>query len=162
MGSQPTKAADNMYCQCRLAASKYNDKLKSREGAAEMLGLSSSTLASYELGLTKVVPVESIMLMAELYGAPELKRWYCNNMCPLGEELPPVEIADLDRLTVKLLSVLKCTAQIKEDMLNIAADGVVSADEQPKMESVLAALKDIVAVSSSLMLWAEKNIGKGV
>ena len=53
MGSNPTKAANNMYCKCRLAAAKYNDKLNSREGAAEMLGLSSSTLASYELNLTK-------------------------------------------------------------------------------------------------------------
>ena len=67
MGSNPTKAANNMYCKCRLAAAKYNDKLNSREGAAEMLGLSSSTLASYELDLTKVVPVESIMMMADVY-----------------------------------------------------------------------------------------------
>lgn len=73
MGSNPTKAANNMYCKCRLAAAKYNDKLNSRDGAAEMLGLSSSTLASYELNLTKVVPVESIMMMADVYNAPELK-----------------------------------------------------------------------------------------
>ena len=39
MGSNPTKAANNMYCKCRLAAAKYNDKLNSREGAAEMLGI---------------------------------------------------------------------------------------------------------------------------
>ena len=86
MGSNPTKAANNMYCKCRLAAAKYNDKLNSREGAAEMLGLSSSTLASYELDLTKVVPVESIMMMADVYNAPELKNWYCSNVCPLGAE----------------------------------------------------------------------------
>ena len=75
MGCSPTKAADNMYCKCRLAAAKYNDKLNSREGAAELLGLSPSTLAGYELNLTKVVPVESIALMADVYNAPELRRW---------------------------------------------------------------------------------------
>ena len=107
MGSNPTKAANNMYCKCRLAAAKYNDKLNSREGAAEMLGLSSSTLASYELDLTKVVPVESIMMMADVYNAPELKNWYCSNVCPLGAEFPKIEIEDLDRLTVKALSTLR-------------------------------------------------------
>ncbi len=39
MGTNPTKAADNMYCQCRKEAARYNDKLNSREGAAELLGI---------------------------------------------------------------------------------------------------------------------------
>ena len=50
MGTNPTKAADNIYCRCRKEAAKYNDKLNSRDGAAELLGISASTLADYELG----------------------------------------------------------------------------------------------------------------
>lgn len=158
MGTQPTKAANNMYCKCRLAAAKYNDKLNSREGAAELLGVSPSTLASYELDLTKVVPVESIILMADVYGAPELKRWYCNNICPLGEDLPKVEMAELDRLTVKMLSVLQKTKNVKEDLLEITADGVITPEEKPKLDKILATLKEITAVAESLTIWAEKNV----
>lgn len=51
MGTNPTKAADNIYCRCRKEAAKYNDKLNSRDGAAELLGISASTLADYELGI---------------------------------------------------------------------------------------------------------------
>lgn len=158
MGSSPTKAASNMYCKCRLEAAKYNDKLNSREGAAEMLGLSSSTLASYELGLTKVVPVESIALMADVYNAPELKPWYCTNVCPLGEDMPKIELEELDRITVKTLATLRHISEVKDDLLDITADGVVSPDEKPKLDNIIKTLKQVTEVAQSLRIWAEKNI----
>lgn len=77
MGTNPTKAADNIYCKCRKEAAKYNDKLNSREGAAELLGISASTLADYELGITKIIPADAILRMADLYNAPELRNHYC-------------------------------------------------------------------------------------
>ena len=61
-----------MYFQARKKAATYNERLWSREGAAELLGISVSTLADYELGNTKVVPVDKVVLMADLYNAPEL------------------------------------------------------------------------------------------
>lgn len=158
MGCNPTKAASNMYCKCRLAAAKYNDKLNSREGAAELLGLSPSTLASYELDLTKVVPVESIALMADVYNAPELRGWYCSNVCPLGEDMPQIELAELDRITIKTLATLRNISAVKDDLLDITADGVISPDEKPKLENIVNTLKDVSAVAQSLMLWAKKNI----
>lgn len=82
MGTNPTKAAGNIYCQCRKEAAKYNDKLNSREGAAEVLGMSSSTLSDYELGITKIIPAENILRMADVYNAPQLKNHYCKNCCP--------------------------------------------------------------------------------
>lgn len=158
MGSSPTKAANNMYCKCRLEAAKYNDKLNSREGAAETLGLSPSTLASYELGLTKVVPVESIMLMADVYNAPELKLWYCTNVCPLGEDMPKLELEELDRITIKMLATLQHISEVRDDLLDITADGVISPDEKPKLDNIIKTLKQVTTVAQSLMIWAEKNI----
>lgn len=158
MGSAPTKAASNMYCKCRIAAARYNDKLNSREGAAELLGLSPSTLASYELDLTKVVPVENIALMADVYNAPELRRWYCTNMCPLGEDMPKLELAELDRITVKTLSALRNISNVKDDLLDITADGVISSDEKPKLDNIIETLKEVSAIAQSLIIWAKKNI----
>lgn len=157
MGSNPTKAAANMYCKCRLAAAKGNDKLNSREGAAELLGLSPSTLADYELGNTKVVPVDKVNLMADLYNAPELKHWYCRNVCPLGEDMPQIELGELDRLTIKTLAVLKKATSVKDDLLDITSDGVITSDEKPKLEKILETLKEVTSVAQSLIVWAEKN-----
>ena len=72
MGSDCTKASENIYFRCRKEAAKYNDKLNSRESTAELLGVSVSSLADYELGNTKVVPVDKVVLMADLYNAPQL------------------------------------------------------------------------------------------
>ena len=85
MGQNPTKAASNIYCQKRKEAAKFNDKLNSREGASELIGVSPSALADYELGITKVVPVDAVIKMAEVYNAPELLSYYCHNECPLGD-----------------------------------------------------------------------------
>lgn len=65
MGKDSTKGNDNVYFRARKEAAIYNERLFSREGAAELLGISVSTLADYELGNTKVVPVDKVVLMAE-------------------------------------------------------------------------------------------------
>lgn len=111
MGAHPTKAMDNIYCRSRKDAARYNDKLNSREGAAELLGVSVSSLADYELGNTKVVPVDKVVLMADLYNAPELKNHYCAHECPI-RELPKLGVV-LDALDalVKHNQELKLWAQ---------------------------------------------------
>ncbi len=58
MGRDAIKASENPCFRCRKEAAKCNDKLYSREGAAEMLGVSVSSLADYELGITKIIPVD--------------------------------------------------------------------------------------------------------
>ena len=54
MGRDAMKACENPCFRCRKEAAKYNDKLNSREGAAEMLGVSVSSLADYELSLIHI------------------------------------------------------------------------------------------------------------
>lgn len=66
MGKEPLKENTNVYFQARKRAAMSNDRLFSRENAAELLGISPYTLADYELGNTKVVPVDKVVLMADL------------------------------------------------------------------------------------------------
>lgn len=66
MGKAPMNENNNVYFKARKKAAIYNERLYSREGAAELLGVSVSTLADYELGNTKVVPVDKVVLMAEM------------------------------------------------------------------------------------------------
>ncbi|MCJ8044119.1 helix-turn-helix domain-containing protein [Blautia sp. NSJ-166] len=87
-------------------AAMYNERLYSREGAAELLGISVSTLADYELGNTKVVPVDKVVLMADLYNAPELKTGYCKHECPICSYLPvATEAKGLEGITLLFLVV---------------------------------------------------------
>lgn len=158
MGTNPTKAADNIYCQCRKKAAMYNDKLNSREGAAELLGISPSTLADYELGITKIIPADSIMRMADLYNAPELRNHYCRNCCPLGGEMPEVEIVDLDRISLRALSTFRKIGETKELLLDITEDGVISEDEKEDLNRVLKNLEELEQIAQSLKLWVKKNL----
>lgn len=84
MSKFATKAADNMFCQARYEAAKSNERLSSREGAAEELGIDRTRLARIELGST--VPYqEEVLLMADMYRAPEL-RGKLSYSCPYSQE----------------------------------------------------------------------------
>lgn len=158
MGRRPTKAADNPLCKARLSAAEFNQKLFSKEYASEQLGISTSTLSDYELGLTKVVPPDMIVKMADLYNAPELKNIYCREMCPLGCDMPEVRISDLDRITVRALAMFRKIESKEQTFLEIAADGVISEDERAEFESVMKSLDELVDVAFNLKAWANKNL----
>ena len=84
MGRGAVKAAGNPWYEARIRAAKHDERLNSREGAAELLGMSVSAVSDAELGLTKIMPVDKAVLMADLYNAPELLNYYCLNECPIG------------------------------------------------------------------------------
>ena len=163
MGSNPTKAMDNIYCQSRKKAAMYNPKLNSREGAAELLGVSPTTLSDYELGHTKTIPKKNVMLMADLYKAPQILNHYCTTHCPIGQlNVPKLEVAELDRLTLKLLSSFQKAKYIKESLIEITADGVITPDETELLEDVLHMLESISTNAQELKLWAEITLKKEV
>lgn len=159
MGTNPTKAASNVYCQARKSAATYNERLHSREGAAELLGLSVSSLADYELGNTKVVPVDKVVLMADLYHSPELLNHYCATECPIGcRNAPLLVVEELDRLTIKLLKSFKSINNIGHAILDLAEDGVITPEEKPQLEEVLQQLETISKHTQELRLWVQKHI----
>ena len=157
MGRYPTKAADNMFCKARMKAARLNGKLRSKEGAAEMLGVSASTLSDYELGLTKNVPPDMVIKMADLYDAPELQNYYCTEMCPLGCDMPKTEIENLDRLTVQMLSSFRKMQENSEILLDITEDGQIDESEKKLMEEVLDNLTEVTRITENLKLWVKKN-----
>lgn len=115
MGRGPTNENTNMYFQARKKAATYNERLWSREGAAELLGISVSTLADYELGNTKVVPVDKVVLMADLYNAPELITGYCMRECPVHGFLPlATEEKSLEGIALRLLQNFKSECDLKK------------------------------------------------
>lgn len=141
-----------------MNAAKCNDKLNSREGAAEVIGLDRTRFARIELGSLNPYP-EEVLLMSDVYNAPELCNLYCHEQCPLGKHTTiPIEVAELDRLTLQVLSAFQRVGFVKETLIEIAADGVITEDEKPRLEEVLNTLDLISSNAQSLKLWAEKNL----
>lgn len=165
MGRDAIKAGENPCFQCRKEAAKYNDKLNSREGAAEMLGVSVSSLADYELGITKVIPVDKVVLMAELYNAPELKAWYCTTECPIGRSfpMPSANISTVERTTMRLLKQLRQdeVQDIKDTLIEITADGVISEDEKVDLAEILEYLDELIKAAEELRLIGSKVLNGG-
>lgn len=153
MGRAPTKAAENPWCKARMNAARYDDRLLSREGAAERLGMSVSAVSDAELGLSKCMPVDKAVLMADLYKAPHLLNYYCIHECPIGCRLPiSDEVLGIERITVKLLKNLRVDdlREVKEKLIDIAADGIISEDEKPELKEVIEYLENLAKTISEL------------
>lgn len=126
MGREATKAIGNPWYEARMEAAKWDDRLLSREGAAELLGMSVSAVADAELNLTKCMPPDKAVQMADLYKAPHLLNYYCLHECPIGKDRPvSEEVVPIERVTVKLLKGMKLDRldDIKDRLMDIAAAG---------------------------------------
>lgn len=162
MGNDCIKSRDNIYFRCRKEAAKYNDRLGSREGTAELLGVSVSSLADYELGNTKVIPVDKVVLMADLYNAPQLLNSYCATECPIGcRREMATKLQTLERTTLGLLDLLSQDKlnQMMTALTRIAADGKVERSERDKMDEVVCYMGELRVLIEELELFDEKRRG---
>ena len=159
MGKGCMKENNNIYFQARKKASEYNDRLSSRETASELLGVSISSLSDYELGNTKVVPVDKVVLMADLYRCPELKTRYCKYECPIGMSMPlATEVKGVEGTALRLLKELDTEKlkEMKSDLIDITADGKITEEEKPELQEILQKLDDMAFVISEMKLIGEK------
>ena len=155
------KDNENVYFRARKAASNSNEKLFSREGAAEMLGISVSTLADYELGNTKVVPVDKVVLMTDLYNCPELKAMYCKHECPIGRVMPiATQSGSLESVTIRFLREFdnKKLEKMRSSLIEIAADGRVDESEKTEIQVILGMMDNLSLVLSEMKLIGEKAL----
>lgn len=156
--------AENIYLECRKRAAKYNEALNSRASASRYLGVSASALTQYELGLTKVVPVDTVLMMADIYGAPELKANYCKHECPIGKDLPiATSTGSISEVTVRLLNSLdeEAIKSQKADILKIAADGEVDLSERERLRRIIQNLEKISEAISELKMFTEGALNNG-
>lgn len=161
MGNGCMKDNENVYFRARKQAALYNERLYSREGAAELLGVSVSTLADYELGNTKVVPVDKVVLMADLYGCPELKTGYCKYECPIGKSLSlATKVGGVESIALRFLKEFDSAEMqvMLKQLVDIAADGIISEDEKPELEEIIKKLDKMAVVISEMKLLGEKAL----
>lgn len=163
MDSNYRKIVENPYRECRKCAAINNDALGSMEKASEMLGVSVSTLSNYELGVT-IPPVDVIVIMSDLYNAPQLKTMYCKNECLIGRCMPVATHADrIDNIVlrcVKQFSDTKIT-HLKDKLIDIAVDGRVSAEEAEQLKKICNELDELIKTMWELKLIQERECCNG-
>lgn len=163
MESKCVNTGTSIYFQCRVLASKHNENLKSRESASEYFGISVSSLANYERGIT-VPPMDLVMMMSEVYNAPQLKNLYCLNQCPLGKEQPiSAKMKTLEEVTVSIVAKLdeNDVSDMKRQLLQIAEDGKISLKEEENFKEVAMQLDKLAVAISELKLLKQKLLRKG-
>ncbi len=157
MANVTAKTSANVFYKARCKAATHNEQLSSRERAADFMSIDRGRLYRIESGVAYPYP-EEVHLMADLYNAPELRKFYCRNCCPLGEDVPEVNVSELDRIVVKTLSSFRKLGETKEILLDITEDGVISEDEKPELDKVLENLTELETVTQNLRVWVKKNM----
>ncbi len=154
-----TKAQSSPYYKARMAAAAYNDDFCSREAAADTVGIERTRLARIELGLICPYP-EEVRMMADAYNAPELCNYHCTTDCPIGREtVPKAETGGLEQIAVRVYSALRTADTIREQLIEIAADGVIDDSERPTLAQISARLRRMQAAASELQIYIDKLEG---
>lgn len=103
----------------------------------------------------------SVRVMADLYNAPELITGYCMRECPVHGFLPlATEEKNIQGIALRLLrgfneDELKV---MKENLIEITEDGVISSEEIPKLKEILSKLEVVAQIISEMKIAAEKCI----
>ncbi|MBQ9200639.1 MAG: XRE family transcriptional regulator [Lachnospiraceae bacterium] len=151
------KTAANVFYQARIKASKHNEALSSREGAADIMAIDRGRLYRIESDVAAPYP-EEVRMMADLYHEPELCNYYCRKCCPLGKNIPEIRTGNLDKITLDVVRVLKDVYKTRDTLLDITEDGIIDENEKEDLKTVLENLERIAQVTQELRTWVEKNL----
>lgn len=116
----------------------------SREEAAFSIHIGSRTLNNYEHGLT-TVPPDVALRMQDIYMDPTLTAKYCADYCPIGQIFAH-SVPQEHNLCSAVLGLLKEQndfSRVRESLIDIASDGIISKDELPEFEEIMEELIDL-------------------
>ena len=155
MANVASSTATNVLFMARCRASSHNEALGSRESAADIMGMDRGRLYRSETGIADPHP-EEILLMADLYGDPKLMNWYCREKCPLGGDVPLIEDQTIEKLTVRALASLRKSEGVKDMLLDIMGDGIITDDELPALHEIIATLDELNEINQNLKNWTSQ------
>ncbi|HBK53216.1 MAG TPA: hypothetical protein DDZ44_04685, partial [Syntrophomonas wolfei] len=127
----------------------------SRDEAAFRLHIGSRTLTNYEHGVT-ITPPEIALKMQEMYQDPTLTARYCSNYCPIGQIFAH-QVPKNETLCQAVLGFLKegnDVARVRDNLIEITADGIIDSDEMLTFEAIMDELLDLEKQIEELKLQA--------
>ena len=154
--------AENVFKKARLKAAEQNGEFRTAEGATMVLPtISRERLYMIEQEnphKRRVDPTPyDVMEMAEAYGAPELKDYFCTHLCCLGQDKTPLMYANLGEISAKLMSSLHFLGESSDMIHRILADSQVTPEEKTEFVKIIQTLRELAYSADSLELWAKKN-----
>lgn len=157
MYRQATKVMDNAYGLARLKGSKHRIKLKSREGAAELLNIHEATLGKYENGALNVSN-EMVLQMSEIYKAPELLNWYCCNECAIGKKTRQnISLKDVALIALEMNDTTNQMEKYNKLFIKIAKDNSICEHEEEIALEILGYFNEIQKVIEEYSLFIRKH-----
>lgn len=153
MGRKSIRDNKNIYQQLREEANLTRDK------AEEVLGyISADRIEKIESDKTEIRPDE-VLCMAKGYNRPELSNYYCSHECPIGKQyVPEISEKELSQITLEILGSLNNLEKIKDRLVEISVDGIISDDETTDFNKIKEGLNSLKSTIDSLSLWVEKHI----
>ena len=123
-----------------------------QERAAELLGLSTRSLADYESGL-RLPPYDVADGMVTVYNSQLLAVQHLRNCTQFARDLlPDVQTMALSQAALTLIDAVYAFADDKLDreLIDIARDGVISEEERERFDHVVARIREITAAAIAL------------
>lgn len=123
-----------------------------QERAAELLGLSTRSLADYESGL-RLPPNDVADRMVTAYNSQLLAVQHLRNSTQFARDLlPDVQTMALPEAVLTLVDAVYSFAddRLDRELIDIARDGVISADERERFDRVIDKIRNITAAAIAL------------
>ena len=106
---------------------------------------------------------EDVMIMAERYGEPNIRNYYCANQCPMGQHFVPIiKFTELEKTVLKLIASLNSMHAKQDKLIEIAEDGQITDNEILDFISIQKDLERVSLAVSALELWTEKMMSSGL
>lgn len=123
-----------------------------QERAAELLGLSVRSLTDYEAG-ARVPPNDVADRMVTVYNSQLLAVQHLRGSARFAQELlPEVRPMALPEAALTLIDAVYDFAddRLDRELIDIARDGVISADERERFDRVVEKIRTITAAAIAL------------
>ena len=136
--------SNNIYQAARMAAGI------TQERAAELLSVSVRSIAAYEQ--EERIPADDIVVkMIEVYDTQFLAYQHLRVNMELAKGiLPDVQPTTLPLAIIKLQKEVNDFLHLRDDMMEITCDGIITEDELPRWQEICKELDDICQAIISL------------
>lgn len=142
----------NLYASCRRRTGM------TQEAWAEKLNISVESVKRYEADVrTPSIPV--VRKMADLCGDALVGYKYLVKVSQELEVLPDIDSVNLQAATIRLMNRMARFAAKARDrqLLEIAEDGIISADEKPLYDEIMDELSGLVSAFYQLRYCKEES-----
>lgn len=142
-----------MNRNCQTIYQRYREAADfTQERAAELLGISVRTLASWETG-ERTPPDCRVADMVDLYGIPVMAIQHLRLHSIIAQEaLPPVDAVPLPQAVCSFCAAVRDVFRLDAEgrLMRIAADGKVDQLEQAEYKDLLEAIAPVVQAALAL------------